>query len=109
MFDYSKVKPIHIDIVEPTPHVPEKLMIRFHPDGSNKAWVEPSSGEFFSRLMTVGSDPWIATIDVQRTKYQEALLNQLAKDGRDCQIEESVPYPDYYAFEFRFSCPKTGE
>ncbi len=101
--EYSRQKATYVPISAPNTRIKE-LSVRFHPTDSRRAAVAAGYGDMMSEAFISGRDQWLANLADFREIYSQALLQELKKHDRDCSIVKADPFPDWYLFDFRYTC-----
>lgn len=66
-------------------------------------WVEPTRRNL--ALMMAGEQTkWAAMQARVEPVYREAVLKAMQKNGTTCEVRDPVPFPEYFAIEYTYSC-----
>ncbi len=77
------------------------------PNHPQHVWLQPH-GRQVSMAVNSEDTRWVAMLDRIEPVYRKAAANALAITHPGCELaSESLPYPDYFAMEFAYSC-KSG-
>lgn len=101
--DYIADKPIAVVPARVAAFKIEELHVYTSGRHPLHVWVEPTKRNL-ALMMSGEQTKWAAMQATVEPIYREALLKALGKNGSTCEVRDPVPFPEYFAIEYSYSC-----